>query len=662
MTELLITAGPAINEVLSATIATVAGSFFLYSLFKDFGNRVAQAFSLLLLFVTITYIGDLGQGFTESAAAADPWLRFQWLGIAFVPAAYVHLSHTILEMTGLFSRGRRRWLVRAMYLLAAIFLLLVYADDALVSGIVMQPAPHFQPGPLFPAFVAYFVGAVIISLWFVNRARQRTLTRATRRRLDYLLLSYAAPALAVFPFLLISGEALRSPLLFYTVLTLADGLLAVMLSFMAYSMAFIGSMMPERLVKAQMLQFFLRGPVVAIAALAVIIGVPGAGRVMGLPGDKLMPLLAVTVILFLQWAITLVRPSIERWLIYSGNQVEVRRIQQLEARLLTGADFAEALDTILTAMCDYLRVQTAFVASIRAGEDPTLEKAVGLGEAFAGELADIDLTDGMHNGDLPVLEQVGAVGEVFAWKGFWLLPLHVATIGEENGPRLVGLLGVEAPAAHPDALEEEQWQVFMGLASRAAEVLEDRRIQGQVFASIEGLLPAMTTIERLRDAERHGGVAALAATEDVLTSPDFTDKIKDALSHYWGGPNLTDSALMRLEVVRQAMEEHEGNHQRAMRAVLEQAIENLRPEGQRSMTTAEWILYNILEMRFIQGRKVRDVAMRLAMSESDLYRKQRVAIESVANIIADKERSTTRPADEAAPQSESAPAQQSASR
>ncbi|HEC21298.1 MAG TPA: hypothetical protein ENI95_00105 [Chloroflexi bacterium] len=56
------------------------------------------------------------------------------------------------------------------------------------------------------------------------------------------------------------------------------------------------------------------------------------------------------------------------------------------------------------------------------------------------------------------------------------------------------------------------------------------------------------------------------------------------------------------------------------------------------MTTAEWILYNILEMRFIQGRKVRDVAMRLAMSESDLYRKQRVAIETVASIIAEMER------------------------
>ena len=43
-------------------------------------------------------------------------------------------------------------------------------------------------------------------------------------------------------------------------------------------------------------------------------------------------------------------------------------------------------------------------------------------------------------------------------------------------------------------------------------------------------------------------------------------------------------------------------------------------------------------MKFIEGRKVRDVASRLAMSEADLYRKQRVAIEEVARIILEMER------------------------
>jgi DNA-directed RNA polymerase specialized sigma subunit len=51
------------------------------------------------------------------------------------------------------------------------------------------------------------------------------------------------------------------------------------------------------------------------------------------------------------------------------------------------------------------------------------------------------------------------------------------------------------------------------------------------------------------------------------------------------------------------------------------------------LTAPEWLLYNILEMKFLRGQKVRQVAMRLAVSESDLYRKQRVAIENLADIL-----------------------------
>ena len=72
---------------------------------------------------------------------------------------------------------------------------------------------------------------------------------------------------------------------------------------------------------------------------------------------------------------------------------------------------------------------------------------------------------------------------------------------------------------------------------------------------------------------------------------------------------------------------------------LREAIDRTKPEGERKYT-AEWILYNILEMKFVEGRKVREVATRLAMSEADLYRKQRVAIEEVARVILEMERQT----------------------
>jgi hypothetical protein len=70
---------------------------------------------------------------------------------------------------------------------------------------------------------------------------------------------------------------------------------------------------------------------------------------------------------------------------------------------------------------------------------------------------------------------------------------------------------------------------------------------------------------------------------------------------------------------------------------LRQGIDQVRPDGERRFT-GEWILYNILEMKFLEGRKVREIAMRLALSEADLYRKQRVAIEYVANAIIEMER------------------------
>ena len=108
--------------------------------------------------------------------------------------------------------------------------------------------------------------------------------------------------------------------------------------------------------------------------------------------------------------------------------------------------------------------------------------------------------------------------------------------------------------------------------------------------------------------------------------------MKDALSHYWGGPKLSQSPLLGLQVVQSALKDHKGNPTNALRAILRQAIDKVRPEGERRFT-AEWILYNILEMKFMEGRKVREIAMRLAMSEADLYRKQRVAIEAVAKAI-----------------------------
>jgi hypothetical protein len=122
-----------------------------------------------------------------------------------------------------------------------------------------------------------------------------------------------------------------------------------------------------------------------------------------------------------------------------------------------------------------------------------------------------------------------------------------------------------------------------------------------------------------------------------IHSPEFESWVKDALSHYWGGPKLTLSPLVKLRIVGDALDHSDGDPTKALRLVLGSAIEKMRPEGKPNLSAPEWLLYNILEMRFIEGRKVREIADRLAMSESDLYRKQRVAIGQVARLLTEME-------------------------
>jgi hypothetical protein len=143
-------------------------------------------------------------------------------------------------------------------------------------------------------------------------------------------------------------------------------------------------------------------------------------------------------------------------------------------------------------------------------------------------------------------------------------------------------------------------------------------------------------IQRLRAAARYDGTEVLTASEISLDDRDMSKWVKDALSHYWGGPKLSKSPLMKLEIVQQAIDQHEGNPTNALRSILLEGIQRVRPGGDRRFT-GEWILYNILDLKFLEGRKVREIAMRLAMSEADLYRKQRVAIEAVAGTIIDME-------------------------
>jgi hypothetical protein len=631
-----------VNETLTATIVVVSVSILLYNLARDTQNRVARTSAIVLACVTIAYLTDVVISLEPGKQFLGGWLRFQWIGIAFIPAALFHLSDALLATTGRPSRGRRTTVVRICYILSSAFTVLALASNMLIKGPDISGIPRMIPGPIFPIYVSYLLVIGTIATINVIRARRRCLTSYTQRRMTYLLGVFLSPAWGIFPYSLLFGQLgdeQETKLL--VILNLANLVVMTMLVFLAYPLSFFGSKKPDRAIKSHLLEFMLRGPLTGTGILAVILFVPRASNVLGLDGEALMPFAAVTVLLFLQWSINLVLPVLQRWLIYSQDQQRIQWIQGLGDRLLTPVDASQLLESILAAICDNLRVPTAFVAKIEPDGAQLIQSAGSLlpsPEALtAPELSEI-VHGAVNSTDPP--DNLNRYGQFFVWRSYWIVPLRFSTppVNGQSSP-LSGILGVWARAPVPD-LSGEELQLFRSLAQQAAHVLEGLHHQSEVFVILEGLASQMDMMQQFSGVSRYGHVSTIPApSDDLILDPRFFDMVRDALRNYWGGPKLTESELLRLNVVWHEMEgNNDNNPVRALRNVLARGIENLKPDGQRSLTTTEWILYNILEMRFVQGRKVRDVAMRLAISESDLYRKQRVAIEEVARRIGEMER------------------------
>ncbi len=348
---------------------------------------------------------------------------------------------------------------------------------------------------------------------------------------------------------------------------------------------------------------------------------------------------AVATVMIVEWMIHAFKRPLERTF-QLNDDPDVRRIQLLSERLLTTNDLQQFLESVLAATCEAFRTPTSFVASLNA-TGPHLEAAVGpLGQVdqlpAATDLQQLTRVNGSTGvGD----DEVTEVGEFFIWEDYWIQPLYSSATNT-----MLGVFGMRARSEAPD-FSEEELILLARLKAQAASALEDRVLQQEVFAAVEGLLPGIISLQQTRSAATFGGLPVLvsdkaAVTEAILQDPEFSSMVRDALTHYWGGPKLTESPLLNLNVVQRELGEHDNNQVNALRAILIEAIEQQRPDGQRNLTTAEWILYNILDLKFIQGKRVRDVARRLAMSESDLYRKQRVAIENVARSIAVMEMAT----------------------
>lgn len=626
------------NLILSSAIVLVAFSLLGYILTRSLRSEVAQTFSILLVCVLAVFACDIIAPRVEAHQAAELWLRAQWIGIALVPAAYLHFSDAVLRTTRHFSM-RRRLVVVASYLFSSVLILLALGADALVyvDPAAAPPDNRLAAGRLFPFFVAYFFATALYGGWNVFRARRRCLTPTSRRRMTYLTLSFAAPGLGVFPYVLAAGiiENLN-PLLIQVLVMAANFVVGTMLVIMAYSVTYLGVLSPDRVIKYDLIHYLLRGPVVGTLVLVVMLVMPRVELILGLPRDTALIFAVVGVVVIGQLAVNAAKPWIDR-LLYPEDRDEIALIQTLDRRLLTSSDLRQFLSNLLANLCELLRVHNGFVL-MQGDEGLRVDVAVGdisAARAYAASEAGQQRWRAFANQPKKAAEPP----TFYADGGFWVCPLW-----SEDGEVLLGMLAVQARTREIglDAAEQVEAEV---LVTQAATALADRFMQRNVFASLQSILPDLERIQEWRSAVRYAAPLPQppASSPDqarldlALVQPTWQQWVKDALSHYWGGPKLTDSPLLRLRVVHQRLKATEGNLTQALRLVLQEAIEHQRPPGERKSTAPEWLVFNILDLRFVQGQRMIDLSRRLAMSESDLYRKQRVAIAAVARTLAEME-------------------------
>jgi hypothetical protein len=612
-----------ISQILTAGIAIMAFSLLLYALTFNLREGVVRSFALILGCIVIAFAAEAIGSTAVETWQIEFWLRFQWVGIILLPAAYFQFSGALLATTGKPSR-LRKWMLAGIYLASLAFLVFLalswFVGPLITSG---PPAPHLQPTLLTDVFVVYYLlvmGAAAVNFW---RAYRRTVTPTSRRRMGYLLIGATAPPIGSFPFLLFGSDfAALHPLIFWWLAVLTNLLLGAMIIIMAYAVAFFDAFWSDRVVKARLLKWIMRGPVTASLVLALVTIVRRLGETFGVSYSALVPIIMVATILLAEHFISTFAPVAERALFWDGDTQDLQMLRLLEGRLLTRNDLQQFLEMILAAVCDRLQAPGAYIAAFNNGG---LERVVTIGQTRFRQEPDSTLLESIG-------EEEAVLQGTFRWGDDLLIPLqHTTDSGSTN---LLGLLGISGAAGL--VMEDEPHRQLSLLVHRAALALRDRRMQTQIFNSLEELAPQVEFIQRLRAAGRYDR-SDILSNENLPYSPDDLSLwVRDALTHYWGGPRLTESPLLQLQLVQNALDAHDGNPTNALRSILREAIDRVRPEGDRRFT-GEWILYNILEMKFLEGKKVREIAARLAMSEADLYRKQRVAIEVVAQAILEME-------------------------
>ena len=606
-----------LSDILTAAIAITSFSLFIYALTFKLRDRLTISFIFLLFCMVLVFGSDAFVAAVRDKSILEILLRIDWIGIILLPAIYFNFSDSLLTFTGKPSRGRRRILGIITYLVSIIFLCFL-PTRLLVGEVVLNQSlsPYLQRNLMIEIFTSYFIIVMILAWYNMLRAVSRTVTHTSRRRMIYLVIGAIGPVVGSFPFLLFGSDFASSNLLLFWILAVVTNIIVGVLSIvMTYAVSFFGFPWPDRVIKSRLFRWIMRGPATASLTLGATTLVKRFGDLSGTDLSLVVILVMVGVIVLFEYMVTLFAPLWEKIFFSGSDREDLEIIRSVEDRMLTQKDLYQFLEMTLAAICDRVQAKGAFLTVL---DTDTFETIITIGRTrirekkFKKELFEF-------------LSNQSDLQKQVDWKNILLISLFKTE--PDGDKRTIGVIGVNGLKK---TIEEEQQKALNRLASRAAMALNDRRQQEELLSSMEMFAPQVSVIQTLLAAGRYDRRDALSE-ELPLDKNEVNQWVKDALSHLWGGPKLSHSPLLQMLAVQKMITENgDSSDINALKGLLRDTIQLLRPAGERQFTN-EWILYNLLDLRFIEGMKVKDIARRLSLSEADLYRKQRIAVAAVAD-------------------------------
>ena len=622
--ESLITILNAISDVLTAGVAIISFSLFIYSVTFSLRDRVTNTFTLLLFSLIVIFGADAFLTITENVNLLIPVIEIHWLGIIFLPAIYFLFSDSLLTTTGKPSRGKRRIAGILFVTLSTIFVILLF-NDLLVGEIITNqpPAPFLMRTGFTDLFSIFFILVLSLSWYNFIRAFRRTATQTSRRRMLYLIVSALGPAFGSFPYLLYGSQfAENMQVLFWVLSIAANAFVYIALIAMAYSVSFFGFPWTDRLIKSRLFRWVLRGPITASLTLGMTTIVSRLGVQYNFPFTSALVILAMvsTIVLF-EYMITLFAPIWER-IFFSGNdRVELEKVRLLEDRLLTTNDIQQFLELILATICDRLQINGASLI-VNNNSSNSLSIKIGSGQV---------LSQNNKEEIYEFLNELDPIEFIVESNNGTIIPLRLT---EEKSQRIYGAVVIDEKLINK--LDAEKMNALLRLIDRVAFALREREEQEKILGSFEMLVPQTSAIQNLIAVSRFDQQRMINGIERIEIR-DLEKWVKDALTQIWGGPKIIRNPIMQLKIVQKRIEDRNESPINAVREILREAMSRLRPEGERQYTN-EWILYNLIDLKFFEGWKVKDIARRIALSEADYYRKQRAAISSISRQIIEMER------------------------